>query len=60
MLFAVHSELPSCVNGSQAIGRLGYETSSVWVWYDVAGLVGLILIFLFFTYLALRTMKKLK
>lgn len=54
------SELPSCLNGTQALIDRGFETSTAWLWYDQLALLTITLIFLVFCYINLRTAKKHK
>ncbi|XP_064387242.1 broad substrate specificity ATP-binding cassette transporter ABCG2-like [Halichondria panicea] len=51
---------PLCVNGSEFLSGIGYETSPEWLWIDVGGLAAIALVFLLFTYFNLRILKKSK
>lgn len=54
------SELPSCLNGTQALIDRGFETSTAWLWYDQLALLAVTLVFLVFCYINLRIAKKHK
>ena len=54
------SELPGCLNGTQALIDRGFETSMAWLWYDQLALLAITLMFLVFCYSNLRAGKKHK
>ncbi len=55
-----HSAEPLCVNGTEFLADIGYETAPEWLWIDVGGLAGISLVFLVLTYFNLRILKKSK
>lgn len=58
---SVHSGRSSmCCSGDLFLEIRGYETSSEWIWYNVAALVGLFLVFMTLAYISLRLVKKEK
>ncbi len=52
--------MSNCCSGDVFLEARGYETSTEWIWYNVAGLIGLFLVFMTFAYISLRIVKKEK
>lgn len=62
--FARNSSSPCirgmCINGTNALEGLGYETEAIWIWYDQIALAGLTLFFLTICIVNLQLIKKHK
>ena len=59
-LYNHYSPSSICVNGTEFLADVGYETAPEWLWIDIAGIAGIALVFLFLTYFNLRMLKKTK